>query len=206
MTTLTSPQPLEMTTAATALELRRRNRKLGLNDMGNLGPWHSCTRTAILAWRLASGQSGLLKISAAVTAQTCQTCRRIIDYWPFAALSTRFTARTVMANTTQITDRNLRKSLKRSQRKALKAVDVALTAPRRQARRARKEKKVSTRVPPPPTKTSRQQRLVLSRQSWPYPVGSRSRRLAGQRCELKSEFAVAPRRRCAYGHSCRSHR
>lgn len=52
-----------------------------------------------------------------------------------------------MANTTQITDRNLRKALKRSQRKALKAVDVALTAPQRdKLRRARKEKKVGLRA------------------------------------------------------------
>jgi hypothetical protein len=52
-----------------------------------------------------------------------------------------------MANPTQITDRNLRKSLKRSQRKALKAVDVALTAALRdKLRRARKEKKVGLRA------------------------------------------------------------
>ncbi len=52
-----------------------------------------------------------------------------------------------MANTTQLKDnRILRKALKRSQRKALKLVDVKLTAVQRgKLRRARKEKKVGLR-------------------------------------------------------------
>ena len=52
-----------------------------------------------------------------------------------------------MANTTQLKDnRILRKALKRSQRKALKLVDVKLTAVQRgKLRRVRKEKKVGLR-------------------------------------------------------------
>ena len=52
-----------------------------------------------------------------------------------------------MANTKNVEDRNLRKSLKRSQRTRLKAVEATLTlAQRRKLRRTRKEEFVGTRA------------------------------------------------------------
>ena len=51
-----------------------------------------------------------------------------------------------MANTKNIEDRNLRKGLKRSQRRRLKALDAGLNLQQRQQlRRARKEKHVGLR-------------------------------------------------------------
>ena len=51
-----------------------------------------------------------------------------------------------MANTKNISDRNLRKALKRSQRRRLKAIDAGLSLKQRQQlRRARAEKHVGLR-------------------------------------------------------------
>lgn len=52
-----------------------------------------------------------------------------------------------MANTKKVDDRKLRKSLKRAQRRRLKAVDLDLALPLRiKLRRARKEKHVGLRA------------------------------------------------------------
>ena len=52
-----------------------------------------------------------------------------------------------MANTKSVTDTQFRKSLKRAQRKRLKAVEKKLTVPQRtKLRRARKEKQVGVRA------------------------------------------------------------
>ena len=52
-----------------------------------------------------------------------------------------------MANTTSITDTNLRKSIKRAARKRLKAVERGLTlAQQTKLRRARKEKHIGVRA------------------------------------------------------------
>ena len=52
-----------------------------------------------------------------------------------------------MPNTKPVNDRNLRKSLKRSQRRRLKALDAGLSLQQRQKlRRARKEKHVGLRA------------------------------------------------------------